>query len=26
VGVWHATTVGAAAAAPKPKSSPGYSY
>jgi predicted lipoprotein with Yx(FWY)xxD motif len=24
VGVWHATTVGAAAAAPKP--SPGYSY
>jgi len=26
VGVWHATTVGAAAAAPKPKSSPGYGY
>ena len=26
VGVWHVTTVGAAAAAPKPKSSPGYGY
>ena len=26
VGVWHATTVGAAAAAPKSKSSPGYGY
>ena len=26
VGVWQVTTVGAAAAAPKPKSSPGYGY
>jgi predicted lipoprotein with Yx(FWY)xxD motif len=26
VGVWHATTVGAAAAAPKPNPSPGYGY
>jgi predicted lipoprotein with Yx(FWY)xxD motif len=26
VGIWHATTVGAVAAAPKPSPSPGYGY